>query len=538
MSRKRRSGINDFLQGFVSTYGIGRKIAQDIRDDSMRNELASINDVRETQVASGDEAQKAGMDAYNAALSAAETPEARARVEQDYAPTLAALEAEQARPASVAHSFGTGRNYQQVADRSVLPDAQALARAGIYSRHGREDDATRTLQNQSRRREIADQQELRAALNPQSNLLAGTTTDMADVVGGMQPQSAAGRPDVVAKTGIPTARDPLDHYLREVAPKAVQTLVKQGRVAEAKQYADFLESREGLSYARAYTSGLKRFAVGDYEGAMGYFEKLYNDDLYPDGRRVKMTPSGEDGLRIDQLDAEGNVIASKEGKLADLAEQAALMLNPLQAVKFIADQNAKRQGEAATLDRQIQLETMRQQGRETAEDRRDARLDKQLAATDARLGRQLSAMDARLGKQLEARERGGGLTLTQQRSNMEIDAAREMIDGLSDDGIRKRTTPTLLSGRENPDYDMALARAAKLASRRKVGEDEWFDERQGRQPAAAAKPAGTPKERAMAALAANPETAGYTLGDQTAQGFKVLDKSGKLVGHLKPETKR
>lgn len=537
MSRRRNSAAA-FISGLAGGMALGQKWKESSERSALRKDLADVSNVRETAVASGDEAQKAGMDAYNMALSAAATPEDRARVEQDYAPTLKALEAEMARPASVIQTFGTGRNFQQVADKAGLSDAQAVARAGIYAAHGREDDATRTLQNQSRRREIADQQELRAALNPQSNLLAGTTTDMADVVGGMQPQSAAGRPDVVAKTGIPTARDPLDHYLREVAPKAVQTLVKQGRVAEAKQYADFLESREGLGYARAYTNGLKRFAVGDYEGAMGHFEKLYNDDLYPDGRRVKMTPSGEDGLRIDQLDAEGNVIASKEGKLADLAEQAALMLNPLQAVKFIADQNAKRQGEAATLDRQIQLETMRQHGRETAEDRRDARLDKQLAATDARLGRQLSAMDARLGKQLEARERGGGLTLTQQRSNMEIDAAREMIDGLSDDDIRKRTTPTLLSGRENPDYDMALARAAKLASRRKVGEDEWFDERQGRQPAAAAKPAGTPKERAMAALAANPETAGFTLGDQTAQGFKVLDKSGKLVGYLKPETKR
>lgn len=115
-----------------------------------------------------------------------------------------------------------------------------------------------------------------------------------------------------------------------------------------------------------------------------------------------------------------------------------------------------------------------------------------------------------------------------------MDAAREMVAGMTDEDIRARTTSTMASGRENPNFDPAIARAAKLASRRKIGDDQDFDARTGKQPAAqpaaGGKPKGTPIERARAALDADPNMAGLTLGEQTLKGFKVL-KDGKHVGY-------
>jgi hypothetical protein len=544
---RKRGGVVDALNSFMSGYSVGQKMHAANQDRTVNDEIAAVDKdftPRETPAASGEEAYSGAMQAKQIALSNAADDAQRQQIEADYQPTISALEANRVTPASVIRSMGIGDSFRQQADpfsENEVRSAKAGARADVYSRHGREDDAARVLSNETRRRALADDAELRAATTPQRNqnaLMASAATDMSDLTANNTiPQSATGQVDrpqpmspaaAAASKGIPATREPqsprepLDHYLKEVAPKAVQTLVKQGRIEEAKRYADFMDSREGIEYARAYTKGLRQYAVGDHEGAMTHFEKLYNDDLYPDGRKIKMTALDDGQLRIDQVGTDGKVLNSKTGKVADLAEQAALALNPLQAVKFMAEQNAKRQGESATLNRQIQLEELRQKGRETSEDRRDERL-----------GMRLDAQGRQLERRLEAGSGRGGLTAAQQRGNFEIDAAREMVAGLSDEDIRQRTAPTTATGRENPLFDPALSRAAKLAGRRKIGDDEAFDARTGKQPAAqpAGKPAGTPIERARASMAADPNMEGLTLGDQVmGKGFKVY-KNGKHVGY-------
>lgn len=71
-----------------------------------------------------------------------------------------------------------------------------------------------------------------------------------------------------------------------------------------------------------------------------------------------------------------------------------------------------------------------------------------------------------------------GPTLSQQRGNAEIGAARERIAGLTPDEIKRKTANFTSTGRENPEYDPTLAKAVTLANRRMVGADEEFDQRQ------------------------------------------------------------
>ncbi|WP_374343948.1 hypothetical protein [Azonexus sp.] len=78
-------------------------------------------------------------------------------------------------------------------------------------------------------------------------------------------------------------------------------------------------------------------------------------------------------------------------------------------------------------------------------------------------------------------------TLSQQRGNAEIDAARSRIAGLTPDEIKRKTANYTATGRENPDFDPTLAKAVSLANRRKVGDDQDFDSRQ----APEARPAAT-----------------------------------------------
>ena len=227
----------------------------------------------------------------------------------------------------------------------------------------------------------------------------------------------------------------------------------------------------------------------------------------------------------------GEELGAQTLKTDDLLSQAAIYMAPHEAVKHFAERNAKREDSAALLERQTTLETQRQDGRAAADDRRDARTDRQIAAADARAQRTIDAADQRLTRTLDAKGNPNAkpLTVTQQRTNLEIDAAREYISGMDPDEIRRRTAKTTNTGRENPDYDPALARQAGLAARRKIGEDDQFD---GAQRPPPKSPAELRKE-VTARFNTDRTMNKYRLGKDTAQGVEVLDARGKLVGYYR-----
>lgn len=116
-----------------------------------------------------------------------------------------------------------------------------------------------------------------------------------------------------------------------------------------------------------------------------------------------------------------------------------------------------------------------------------------------------------------------GPSLGQQRGNAEIDAARSRVAGMDAAEIKRRTANFTATGRENPDYDPALAKAVTLANRRKVGADDEFDQRQQPQ-----QPAG---DDVATRFAADQAMKGFRLGKQSDRGHEVFDSSGRLVGH-------
>lgn len=185
-----------------------------------------------------------------------------------------------------------------------------------------------------------------------------------------------------------------------------------------------------------------------------------------------------------------------------------MALRPEKLAEFMATQEGKRTAEAASLNKSIELEKLRQDGQEVRDDRRDERLATRIGADAAR------------------RANGGSLTPVQQRSNAEIDAAREAVAGLSPQDIMRRTAKTSNTGRENPDYDPGLARQAALANRRKVGDDELFDQPKP-------KPAAPAFDRADVAkrFRADKTMSNRTLGKETQHGVEVMEK-GKLIGYF------
>ena len=313
-----------------------------------------------------------------------------------------------------------------------------------------------------------------------------------------------------------------DTYLENTAPRVISTLVRQGKFDDAKKYSDFVDSQQGRQYTRAWTAGTRALALGDTAGALKNFQTLYNESL-PDGNTVRLSPiDGQtDTFKVEQFDKDGNLLGSRQGSGQQIASAAALYLSPTEAVKHFAAADEKRAQEIATAARQMQLERLR--GSQAME-----RTQAQITAADQRADRQSAAADQRLSRQLDAKPQGGGLTQAQQRSNLEIDAARQATAGMTPEELRRRTAPTTSTGRENPDFDPGLAHTAALARRRKIGQDDEFDNA-SRAPA----PAAPNRQEVVTRFQQDRAMNNFKLGQQTARGIEVLDSAGKLQGYYR-----
>lgn len=118
---------------------------------------------------------------------------------------------------------------------------------------------------------------------------------------------------------------------------------------------------------------------------------------------------------------------------------------------------------------------------------------------------------------------GGGLTVPQQRTNEEIQMAREYVAGLSPEEIQRRTQQYSATGRINDEYDPMLASKVRQAQHRKYGEDADF--------ANIASPAADAMPDIGAKFAADPVMKSHRLGAKTPKGYEVFDANGKLIGH-------
>ena len=200
---------------------------------------------------------------------------------------------------------------------------------------------------------------------------------------------------------------------------------------------------------------------------------------------------------------------------------------------------AKQRNDTAARGNELQAEVARY-GQDLRAERGAARDDVAMRGQDFALQRGVDRNSVALrGHELRAdsadkrttaiAERKGNPSLSQERSNAEIDAARERIAGMTPDEIKKKTANFTATGRENPDYDPTLAKAVAQANRRKVGDDQHFDERQQR----TASQHGYERNEVASRFRAERDMAAYKLGNDTPNGVEVLDASGKIIGHYR-----
>jgi hypothetical protein len=322
-------------------------------------------------------------------------------------------------------------------------------------------------------------------------------------------QAAAELPAAKAPTAID---DAYGAYRKQVVPKAVAAFIKAGKLPEARAYLEFVRGEEGEAYARDWLSASQAVDAGDFEGAIPALGNLYNRSV-PNGRRAEWESIGDGRYRVSHFDeATGAKVGEREMTAPDLARMGLDSLSPAKRVEAVLASQKEQRQETRKLLQQTAMEDRRDDRAAARDDARDERLQKSIAAAAER---QTRALDSR-----------GGLTAPQERSNAEIDAARERVASLDPAEVKRRSQKATNTGRENPDYDPSIARSAALAARRKIGEDDWFDGLQGQKPEAAKA------EPVQSRFASDPAMKGYRMGRRTPGGHEVFDASGQLIGHF------
>jgi hypothetical protein len=275
----------------------------------------------------------------------------------------------------------------------------------------------------------------------------------------------------------------------------------------------------------AWSQGRAAIQKGDYAPFMAAVNE-YNADqgAWQDGYKL-LPQNTPDGPVLNHVGPDGTVKAT-------YGQQDAIKLfdtGMAQKLKFLNPtyfDRAHKESMAATA--KAEDRAFRERVAKLGADARMYASDNRYDATVDAAGTRAEAQTEAARIRASAPRASGGLTAAQERANTEIDAAREQIAGMSQADILHRSQRATNTGRENPDFDPGIAKAASLAARRKIGHDPVFDGRTVPSPTTKR----TPKQAAMEALAADPAMQGYSLGDQTVKGFKVLDANGNHIGYF------
>ncbi|MCK9382128.1 MAG: hypothetical protein M0P95_13840 [Sulfuritalea sp.] len=537
----RRNPWGEFFQNFNSAYDTGNKVGKQIgmtraagiqpetiETQTLGDETTTGNDGMVYDSDTGQYLPKymdRGQPTEQAQAQQNTPPDEPSRAPEGVTPTFATETRRQYR-------LGSKTQDQRFTD-DQLDTHRLRGMSAVALRFGDPAEAAQYDALAARRRQTSDQEAIRTVLAGGDT--RGVVPERSSGLHGKPEASDKPMEAVVPAVGTQKPRS----YLETVGPRVMDAYLKQGKVDEAKAWRDFTESEGGHAYANDFAQAQRLVTAGDFETAAPVLERLYNRG-YPDGRQAKLTSLGDGNFKLDVFDQKsGQQLGSKTMPAADMGKMAISALAPTKLVEFMANQEGKRATEAASLNKSLELERLRQEGRDTQDDRRDERL-----AT-------------RIGADAERRAGKSPLTPAQQRSNAEIDAAREAVAGMSPQDIMRKTAKATNTGRENPDYDPSLARQAGLANRRKIGDDELFDTRQNRQQSGdtfAGKPvtemteaqlqqfgrsagaegkAKIDTELTRRAFMGDQTMQGHRLGEMTPKGYKVFDPQGRHVGYYR-----
>lgn len=351
-----------------------------------------------------------------------------------------------------------------------------------------------------------------------------------------------GAGEAVANTANTYYKDQLDTDKQKALQEAMLTRLQSLEVFKEKlkneplnQFGQAVAGRVGTPVSVAPATSLTGDELADHPGAFsGDIASLRKQitsakDLSDEDRNAALA-------QLDAQEAAANQKQSGQTRPLTRAEAESAAISDLasqgnyQAIvagkAAMGDKFVKVAGDDTLIDPTTGKVVFRNTA---ASDRRIAEQDR----LDARQSARDDRRDDRLEKILDARTTSP-LTKSQQLRNYEVDAARKYVEGMSDEEIQRKTQQYSATGRENKDYDPQLATRAKLAGRRKYGDDPWFDQKFGLDGDAAPTPQPVPLpggNDTASRFQADPAMRGLKLGKETPKGTEVLDTSGRLRGY-------
>lgn len=303
--------------------------------------------------------------------------------------------------------------------------------------------------------------------------------------------------------------DRTDERFPQYAKAVSDTLMKQGKLEQAKAFQGFVDSEDGKIYTKAWDAAAKATAAGNYDAAIPHLQQLYGQ--FPDGKSADIKPLGDGRYSVTlKNEVDGSPVRTETLDAKKLAELGVYTLAPEKRAQFFLDKGlAETKADAAARIAGFH------------EDSRDARQQKGLDAMAERQDKQLEAM-ARL-----AAGRDGKITNTQEANNQEIILARKRLTGMDMNDVKAKIQQFLPNGRENPQFDPTVSQAYRTANQRMVGHDPEFDRlTENAQPL---KQPSTPAEK----FKADPAMKGMVMGKPTPNGWEVRNGNGQLIGHWK-----
>lgn len=323
---------------------------------------------------------------------------------------------------------------------------------------------------------------------------------------------------------------------------------KVGRFQDA-QLAEMDKRQQDHAAATAVWKNAMPVFQGGWQAAADHLGEAYNgnnaDYGYNDGNKATVEKT-DNGAYVTQTKPDGTVAARTFYSPQQIMnEHLRTVYSQLAAInpeygKQLGDW-VESQGREQTRQQDTKQKNDYTAKRDTV---KDSQFDRELAVKT----KHYDALEAQGAKSPR------GLTPAQERANLEIDAARSAIAGLSPDEIKRKTANYTATGRENPDFDPTIAHAMKLSGRRKVGADDTFDaqfpDRQvsqeargsvgggadfgGATPGYSENTTGQSIDRADVAkrFRSDPSVNQHTLGKETPKGIEVLSK-GKLIGYYR-----
>lgn len=132
-----------------------------------------------------------------------------------------------------------------------------------------------------------------------------------------------------------SARSLVDYYTKYGAPKIVENYLKNGDVAHAELFQQFISNQKTQEGMNSWANAIRSYNLGDDKGFIKHYTEAYNNEGYYgdggkayDGQAVKDSKGNTIGYQVKIKDSDGNEHVETIQNTRDAVESAFMFMSP------------------------------------------------------------------------------------------------------------------------------------------------------------------------------------------------------------------